>query len=296
MGLKKAKRVFLFRIKGVMLFLAFLSIIISGKVPAALAAGMALTVQPKQIDVGLDFAGQTVDISGTVPPGSDILIKLVSPARNVNLTRKGKVGFLWMNVAQAEVEGVPKMYQVYSSEKVASLPADIQRETGIDQNFTAVRNACTIKEISNNQTRILTGEEGKKYFDALVELYRKNNLYVIKENAVQVSGNRFQASVPLPATVAFGNIQVFAYAVDVRNGKILGKEESNFVVRPVGLVGRERTMAKMNGPLYGMLAIYIALAAGLLIDILFNYLNKIFRLAGKAPSTRKHSQEAIETH
>ncbi len=247
----------------------------------ALAAGVTVAVAPGEIDVGLDFRGQEVELTGTVPAGSDVFVKVVSPARNVNLTRKGRVGFLWMKVAQAEVEGIPKMYQIFSSRKINDLPAELQAKMGIDQNFQAVRDACKVKEISGNQLRLLSGEEGKEYLDALINMYQRDNLYAVRENTVQKSGNRFRVFVPLPASVAFGETLVSVYAVDVANGKILGEAKNNFTVRPVGLVGLERAMAKTNGPLYGILAIYIALAAGLVIDLLFNYLNKLFRLSKK---------------
>ncbi|MEW5897912.1 MAG: TIGR02186 family protein [Bacillota bacterium] len=264
--------------------------------PPALAAGVTVDVEPKQIEVGLDFAGQVVDISGTVPPGSDVLITLASPARNVNLSRKGKVGFLWMNVAKAEVEGVPKMYQIYTSGKIGDLPPALQAKTGVDPEFRTVRNACTVKEISGNRERILKGEEGKEYFDALVKMYRRDHLYVVGEGAVRTDGNRFRVSVPLPPAVAFGETLVSVYAVDAKNGEILGEGKGSFAVRAVGLAGLERAAAKTNGPLYGMLAIYIALAAGLVIDLLFNYLNKLFRHFGKAARTAQGSREAVEIH
>ncbi len=263
--------------------------------PPVLAAGVTVDVEPKQIDVGLDFTGQTVEISGTVPPGSNVLITLASPARSVNLSRKGKAGFLWMNVAKAEVEGIPKMYQIYTSGKIGDLPPALQAKTGVDPEFRTVRNACTVKEISGNRERILKGEEGKEYFDALVKMYRQDHLYVVGEGAVRTNGNRFQVSVPLPPAVAFGETLVSVYAVDAKNREILGEGKGSFTVRAVGLAGLERSAAKTNGPLYGMLAIYLALAAGLIIDLLFNYLNKLFRYFGKTARTR-NSQEAVEIH
>ncbi|MEW6276846.1 MAG: TIGR02186 family protein [Bacillota bacterium] len=283
-------------IKAFRYLLGLLTVLLTfaGGAPPALAAGVTVAVAPKEIDVGLDFRGQAVELTGTVPEGSDVFIKVVSPARNVNLTRKGKAGFLWMNVAQAEVEGIPKMYQIFSSRKINDLPAGLRAEMGVDQNFQAVRDACRVKEISGNQLRLLAGDAGKEYLDALINLYQRDNLYAVRENAVQKSGNRFRVSVPLPASVAFGETLVSVYAVDVANGKILGEAKNNFAARPVGLVGLERAMAKTNGPLYGILAIYIALAAGLVIDLLFNYLNKLFRLFRKAAP--QSSQEALEIH
>ena len=285
-----------------LLLVLLLPLTFSAGLPPALAAGVEVAVEPQQIDVGLDFAGQTVEIAGAVPPGSDVLLTLVSPARTVNLARKGKVGLLWMNVAKAEVESVPKMYQIYTSGKISGLPPDLQAKTGVDPGFRAVRDACTVKEISGSRERILKGEEGKEYFDALVKMYRRDRLYVVNEGAIRTDGGRFRVSVPLPPAVAFGETAVSVYAVDANSGKILGEAKSNLLVRAVGLAGREREAAKTNGPLYGMLAVYLALAAGLLIDLLFNSLNKFFRRFGKAARTAQGSRssqssaEAVEIH
>ncbi|OAT80820.1 TIGR02186 family protein [Desulfotomaculum copahuensis] len=268
-------------------------VVFLGSVPAALAGVVSVNTDPQQINVGLNFSGQTVSISGAAPADSDIYIKLVSPTRNVDLSRKGKVGPLWMNVAQAEVEGIPKMYQVFSSAKISALPPDLQDETGIEPGFKSVRDATTIKEASGNQTRKLSGREGKEYLDALIKMYQKDNLYTIKENAIQRSGDSYRLSVPLPASVAQGETVITAYAV--KDGKILGQSKANINVRPVGLVGWARTMAKTNGPLYGTYAVFIALAAGLGIDMLFNYLEKLFRtLTGRLP--QEGADPAAEIH
>ncbi|HHW42631.1 MAG TPA: hypothetical protein GXX25_02280 [Desulfotomaculum sp.] len=278
--------------------LLVVALLLLGSLPAW--AGLVnVTADPDRIDVGLNFSGRTVTITGTAPPDSDIYIKLVSPARNVMLNKKGRVGFLWMNVAQAEVEGIPKMYQIYSSAPIDRLSPILQEETGIDKNYDAVRSTAVIKETAGNNSRRLSGADGKDYLDALINMYQKNNLYLVNEKAVERNGSQFYLTVNLPGSAAHGDSLVTAYAV--KNGRILGQSESKINVQPVGVVGWARTMAKTNGPLYGTYAVLIALAAGLLIDLLFNYLEKLIGaltgVPGKVPGkTGKGREVSAEIH
>jgi len=126
-----------------------------------------------------------------------------------------------------------------------------------------------IIETKGKTTRKMDGEQGREYVDALIKMYRKDGLYVMKEGALQVEegGKGFYLSVPLPAGVAHGKTVITACAV--KDGKLVGKGQSDLLVRPAGIVGWCRTMAKTNGPLYGTYAVFIALMAGVVIDMLF---------------------------
>lgn len=256
----------------------------------AWAGVMNVTASPDRIDVGLNFSGQKVSISGTAPPDSDIYVKLVSPTTDVKLNKKGKFGFLWMNASHATVRNIPGMYLVYSSAPLEQLSPVLQERMGIAPGFRAVRDKAIIEETAgNNQTRTLTGLQGKDYLDALFNMYEKSGLYGVKENAIQREGNQFHLTVTLPGSAALGETVVTAYAV--RNGQVLDNSRITLDIRPVGVVRWERNTAQTNALLYGTCAVLIALAAGLAINFLFHFLEKrivalTHMLAGKVPAER----------
>ncbi|MDQ0287330.1 uncharacterized protein (TIGR02186 family) [Desulfofundulus luciae] len=262
----------------------------------AWAGVVNVAASPDRIDVGLNFSGQKVSISGTAPRDSDIYVKLVSPATDVKLNKKGRFGFLWMNASHATVRNIPGMYLVYSSAPLEQLSPALQERMGIDPDFQAVRDKAIIEETAGNQTRTLTGLQGKDYLDALFNMYEKSGLYRVKENAIQREGNQFHLTVTLPGSAAQGETVVTAYAV--RNGQILDASRSTLHIRPVGVVRWERTTAQTNGLLYGTCAVLIALAAGLIINFLFHFLEKRFavlisKLAGKLPAERREVSTEI---
>ena len=183
-----------------------------------------------------------------------------------------------MNVAQAEVDNIPKMYMVYSSAPLERLSSDLQEKIGIDPYFTAVRGQVKITEKSEGKSQTLTGEEGKEYLNALISMYQKKGLYVIREDAINTrnEGNltTFTLNVPLPAEVAHGTSNVIAYAV--KDGGVIAESRGTLKVQPVGIVGLVRRLAKMDGPLYGTLAVFIALFSGVAIDFIFSTLEKLW--------------------
>ncbi|SHI57985.1 TIGR02186 family protein [Desulfofundulus thermosubterraneus] len=275
--------------------LVIVALVLALSIPAW-AGVVNVTASPDRIDVGLNFSGQKVSISGIAPPDSDIYVKLVSPTINVKLNKKGKFGFLWMNVSHAIVHNIPGMYLVYSSAPLEQLSPALQRRMGIDSDFQAVRDKAIIKETAGNHTRTLTGLQGKDYLDALFNMYEKSGLYRVKENAIQREGRQFHLTVTLPGSATQGKTAIIAYAV--KNGQIVGTSRSTLDICPVGMVRWERTTAQTKGLLYGTYAVLIALAAGLIINFLFHFLEKRFavlmsRLSGKLPAERREVSTEI---
>jgi hypothetical protein len=265
--------------------------------PAAFSGEVSFSLSPPVIDMGLNFNGAELAITGTAPAGSDIYLKIVSPPRKEKLNKKGRVAFFWMNVTQADVENIPKMYQIYSSAPISLLPPDLQKETGVDTGFSAVVRQAEITEKRGDRVSNLTGEEGKDYLDTLIGLYTKKGLYTVRENAVATRDEgekrKFTLNVALPAETAHGTTTVTAYAV--KDGRLAGESTGTFTARPAGIAGWVLRMAKLEGPVYGTFAVFIALLAGVAIDLLFTNIERLFRALLKKPA-QKTADVSLETH
>lgn len=257
--------------------LLFFCLILGTGMPAAFAQEIRVAPDPGVIAVGLGFKGAVVNVSGTAPAQCDIYLKMVSPGRKERLNKKGKVGFLWMNVAQAEVVNVPKMYQIYTSAEIDRLPPLLRKDTGLDGNFAAVHDRAGVIVATEGKTEKLPAREGKEYVDALVGLYKKRGLYIVQEKSLltkeEKGGQSFSALIKIPAEAAYGETIITAYAI--KDGRVIGQSESLLIIQPTGVAGWMRKMAKTNGPLYGTYAVFIALLAGLIIDLLFHFLEKL---------------------
>ena len=93
-----------------------LGVLLAGALPAQ-AAEPALKVSPDNVQIGTFFYGQTVTVAGTIPAGAQAVLEVVGTSADEHLMRKGRRGFLWMNVGEITVHDAPSLYLVMSTAK-----------------------------------------------------------------------------------------------------------------------------------------------------------------------------------
>lgn len=241
--------------------------------PGGVAGAVPFTVTPQTIEVGTGFNGAQIKVSGQVPEGSDVYIKIVAPDRPVGLSKQGKKGGLWMAVETVTVRGMPGMYQVLASRAVRDLSPELMAQTGIDPEYGAIRNRARVTEKQDDKTVELPPERAAEFTAGLIRLYERKGLYAIKDNAVRVSGGRFEADIAIPADIPKGETTIMVYAV--KDGRLVANTAQPLYVESIGLVRVLANMAQTNPVTYGLLAVGVALAAGLSISWAFKQLNRL---------------------
>ncbi|MFZ5898976.1 MAG: TIGR02186 family protein [Bacillota bacterium] len=239
---------------------------------AAPTAEIALT--PDKIEIGTRFNGGEVKVTGRVPEGSQVIIQAISPEKRVALSKKGKVSGVWMTVEKTQVSGMPAMFKVYTSGKMDDIPADVQKELGIDSDFSAVKSLAKVTEKHEEKTVTLEKARAEEFVNGLISLYREKNLYTVDENAVKVEGERFEAVLQIPADIPRGETRVLVYAVG-SDGSVVASSSALLKVEAVGLVRTLGDMATHNAVAYGILAVGVALVTGILIAQFFKWLQKV---------------------
>jgi hypothetical protein len=224
------------------------------------------------VEIGSGFAGSTVKVTGTVPEGSTVVIRAVAPAKKVALSRKGRVNGLWITVERAQVDGMPGMYKVFLSGKMSEVPADVQANLGVDSGFTALKNRATVTEKHEEETVAVDKQTAGVFVDGFVALMAKKNLYTVKENAVTVNGNSFEAVIDIPADIPRGETTIEVYAL--HGSLVAASATAPLQVAPVGLVKTLGNMAQHHAAVYGLIAVVFALTAGILIAQFFKWLQK----------------------
>lgn len=248
-----------------------------------LAAENKLTVSPDTVEVGLGFAGTTLNISGTVPDEADVYIKVSSPNdAMLDLSKKGKVSLFWMNVENTSVTKVPKLYQVLSSRPLSDLSEDLQNKLGIDQNFSAVYQGAEVDLHKETGPVTLEKSEAKEFISSLVKIYKKSGLYGLNEGAVQVEDGHFDTSLQLPAKIPQEKCDITVYYI--KDGAVIETSNQSFSIETVGIVKWLNDLAIYDGPSYGFLSVMIALMVGAAIAFLF-----IFFESRKNPHASKES-------
>ena len=216
-----------------------------------------IAVQPDQIFIGATFNGTDILVSGRIPTDTEAVIRITGHEEDSRLKKKGRVmGILWMNLGSVEFHNIPSVFLLYKSKN-----ADNQQsgETGID----AVRRKVDI--VSEYQDKDVL-------FDEFVKLKQKSGLYNTVENGIQYEKEKnglksFSAALKLPSALPQGDykLEVFALA----GGDIAGYSQKSLNVKQAGMPAFIADLAFDHGTLYGILAVIVAVIAGLLTGTIF---------------------------
>lgn len=239
---------------------------------AAGAGDLGLSVSPGQVDIGLNFKGASLDISGNALPGSDIFLKVESPPSNIALNRKGKVGPFWMTVDHVQAEKIPKIYEIFSTGSLAKLSQRLQDQMEIGAGYDYLKEHARVTQKHEDGKVALSLDEAGTYLDGLIDIYEKKGYYKISEDSLRIENGRFLITVQIPSGIPPGQTKITAYAV--QGDRVVAREEFPLQVNSVGLVNWVRTEATTNGPFYGLIAVIVALVVGLAIGTLFNSLGR----------------------
>jgi uncharacterized protein (TIGR02186 family) len=203
------------------------------------------------------YRGEMIRVQGTAPEGCDVVVKLTAASGDARYSRKGKVGPLWLSVGQVRFKNVPGMYKVKSTRPLDDLLPTAEQviyglgRRGLKASMTAP-----------------PGPARKMYLDELILIRERDRFFSFGEGQVQREGERFSATFYWPPNGPPGRYHVEAYAIQQR--RIVGSAATEVVVRIVGIEAWVRDLAAAHGVLYGIIAVVIALAAGLTASLAFS--------------------------
>jgi uncharacterized protein (TIGR02186 family) len=227
----------------------------------ASAAQHSLVIEPSRVDVHMLYHETTVHVTAPVLADDGVAILLVGQERSLTLKRKGKVlGLIWMNVGDVTFEAVPDVYLLSTTCALSSLAAPAVL-TRLDLGFDALG------------ARSGGGATADTLFDELVELKERDGLWNVSERGVTVmpagaeGGALATADFVLPAKVPPGGYRVLAYTFSGGNAELVG--EGSVRVEQGGVAALITALSRAHGLLYGVLAVLIAGAAGLLTGVVF---------------------------
>jgi hypothetical protein len=244
-----------------------------------------LVVSPESVDIGLDFSGADVSISGTTPEGADVVLVMDGPLDSVKVRKTGKVmGLFWMTVDQAEVEDMPAFHMVLSSEPIEHLLSREQQvRLGVDPESSNILDQA--QAVDPNDESALSGEKQTEFVTALRDMYITKGQYTPWKcyheaeaadcDAGAPAGaliqpddsGRWQTTIGLPSDAPLGEYSVQAHYV--RDGQVVMSDTATFKVEKAGVVDSLGTMAEEKAPLYGAMSLAIAVVMGLTIGFVF---------------------------
>ena len=216
-----------------------------------------ITVQPDQVFIGATYNGIDISVSGQVPAETEAVIRVTGHEEDSSLKKKGRVmGLLWMNLGSVEFHNIPGAFLLYKSKQT-----DVRkiREIGIE----AVR----------KKTDIISEYEDKDaLFEEFVKMKQKSGLYETVENGIRYEKENngmkpFTATVRLPSALPKGDYKLEVFALSGED--IAGYSKKELQVKQTGMPAFIAALAFDHGTLYGILAVIVALIAGLLTGTIF---------------------------
>jgi uncharacterized protein (TIGR02186 family) len=218
-------------------------------------------ISTREISIQSNFTGVEIVLFGSIDfskaPSTDegpydVIMVIRGPNRPIVVRRKERIAGLWMNGASKTFRLVPGFYAV-----LASRP------------FRAIASEDTLKPLGIGFSNLDFGktDEGDAADDgfrtSLIRLRTEHGLFQESDDAIGFIGRSlFRGSVDLPVNVPIGRYttQVFLFS----DGKLLSQSQSSLQVHKVGFE-RVVYMLAFHYPFtYGLLAVLIAMSAGLL--------------------------------
>lgn len=244
----------------------------------ALLLVLALPARAEEIVLGLSqdavaitatFQGSDIIVFGAVkrstpaPDDSDlgVIVTIAGPSEPITVRRKARRLGIWVNTDAVFVNSAPSFYAVATSAPIGT----ILRETD------DLRHRITIPRAIRSAGAEV--DDSAAFTEALIRIKTEQNLYQIREGAVQLDEDTlFRSAISMPANLTEGDFRVQIYLT--RNGTVIDNYETFIPVAKVGLERWLYNLAHQQAFLYGLMSLAIAIAAGWTASAVFSLLRR----------------------
>jgi len=206
------------------------------------------------------FVGTDVVLFGTSAGGTDIVVTVVGPRESQVVRRKSRIAGIWANRESLEFLDVPGYYAIASSAPLEQ----ITRPDVLTRHFLGVDHLG----LRPGDASGLDGSQVTAFRNALVRNKQRQDLYSDAPAPVNFLGaHLFRTTLRFPANVPPGIYQVQVF--EIEDGYVKDAQRSALVISKVGLEADLFDFAQQRAPLYGLLAIVMAVSLGWLAGMIF---------------------------
>ncbi|MDE3257905.1 MAG: TIGR02186 family protein [Gemmatimonadota bacterium] len=228
------------------------------------AAEPSLQVFPSRVKVDLFFRGAGLVAAGTVPKDCGVVLKLEGERRAAAYRRKDRRGPLWVSTGRVEFNALPSLYMVAASSDSAGL---VRQLDVVGEGFAALRRGVTIEQSP-------PGDDGF-VFDEFLRLKIQRGFYALRPGSVALSDvggaiAGFRTEFRVPPAIRPGTYRVTLYCFSEH--RLVSETVQSISVEKTGLVRVLSEVAFQHGGVYGVVSVAVALAAGLVVGMIFRKL------------------------
>lgn len=221
-----------------------------------------------RISITTNFDGSEILIFGAVKreaqipqePPMHVIVTVAGPSEPIVVRKKDRRFGIWINTEAVEVDSAPSFYAVATSgpwTEAIDDTEDLRHRVSVRRGIRSVGAPSDVADAG-------------RFTDALIRIREANRLYQTQIGAVTLEEQTlFSTSIALPANLTEGD-----YAVRfllTRGGKVLDIHETEIFVQKVGLERFLYTLAHEQPLVYGLLSLFIAIAAGWSASAFFRY-------------------------
>jgi uncharacterized protein (TIGR02186 family) len=221
--------------------------------PKAGATTLVADLSSHLIAITTAFAGSDVLLFGAVEEEGDVIVVVRGPQAAITVRRKARIAGIWINRDELTFVGAPEFYAVAATgplEEIAEESERARHEIGYDA--LRLRPAPSLAPDE---------EEIAAFRAALVRNKQREGLYSREVGRITFVGARlFRTNLRFPANVPPGTYQVQVFKL--QDGEVVSAQSSVLVISKVGLEAELYDFAHQRAPLYGLIAVAIAVLSG----------------------------------
>ncbi len=221
-----------------------------------------------RISITTNFDGSEILIFGAVkreaaiPDSGElgVIVTVSGPSEPVVVRKKARRLGIWVNAHAVEVDSAPSFYAVATSGDWFDVIRDVEDLRHKLSVARAIRSVGAPADVEN----------AADFTSALIRIRQEADLYQTKIGAVELTEETlFNTSIALPANLTEGDYST--RFVLTRDGRVVDIYETVLFVQKVGLERFLYNLAHEQPLVYGLLSIFIAIAAGWGASAIFRY-------------------------
>ena len=223
---------------------------------------LQVRVTPAVIEVKSNYSGAQVEVRGEVRIGARVVLMVSGPTKEEVFNRKRRVGPIWINSGKVRISGVPSLLLRYSSEPIGSwLSNDSLHNHQLDAR--SVMEHARVDPPDPAADRLIRAD--------YLAMKTQQGMYLFTDGGVllaEYGGRRasFTATFQWPKNAPPATYEVGVY--EILRGSVTRHSSVSLKVVEVGFPAAVFDLATNHAPLYGALAILVAVLAGFGIDFL----------------------------
>lgn len=231
------------------------------------ADGVITDMTADKVPIEWNFTGANIflfgAIEGEISPDNkpDVIVVVRGPEKPLIARKKERIAGVWVNTNPKIVPKVPLYYSVASSRPLKDIaPSLLLDRLGIG--FDAMVGQLTPR------FNVEDAKVAERYAEAVVRLLEAEGLYKSGAAGVKIVGDRlFQVNISLDANVPSGKFMADVYLF--RAGKLIGRRVTELTILKSGFERFVYEFAYEHPFFYGVIAVILALTAGLAATALF---------------------------